>query len=512
MKWLTNQLLRCAAVVLAASVSTVGLVQQPAWSAVAPSCGPSRSDQLTETPWPLRLMRPDLAWPISQGAGVRVAVIDSGVSATHPALVDKVLAGRDFIDPSAKGQCDEAAHGTLVAGVIAGRQPEGSAFTGMAPKASILPVRVLRDTQRDFDPNTSSNIAAAIRWSVDNGADVINLSLTTEPTPALESAVQYALDRNVVVVAAAGNDGGSDGSGKPAYPAAYDGVIAVAGVDEQGHHVNTSTSGSYVDVAAPGADVDGPMPRGGGYARFEAGGTSFAAAYVSGLAALIRATNWELTPEQIAGRIKMTADHPPEGRNDEVGFGVINPYRALAVVSGGVKPPPPAAALDPPTAAKDPMAEVRNLAAWTAASLAGTAAVIALAAAIVRRARRRDDTLEQAGVTSSPSRAAQGVKPARSAASGPGTHSTQGAPRRTQRPATARQGDVGRRGGPEQGRSATRAGLTGTLASREVPARHGDAIRGPQRPSGSSGPGHMPGAGAGATYTGQVPYPPRGRR
>jgi type VII secretion-associated serine protease mycosin len=378
------------AVVAAAAVAAVG-VGAPGAAAVrrAPSCGPDVGEPMTTPPWPLQQLRPDLAWPISEGQGITVAVIDSGVSATHPALAGKVREGRDFVDAAARGQCDEVAHGTLVAGVIAGRQPENSVFSGIAPKATILPIRVLRDLQKDFDPNTSADIATAILWAADQNVDVINLSLTTDPTKALEEAIDYALGRGVVVVAAAGNDGGNNGSEQTAYPAAYDGVIAVAGIDKEGHHVETSTSGDYVDVAAPGAEVVGPMPRGDGYAQFKDGGTSFAAAYVSGLAALIRSADPDLRPSQVAERIKTTADHPPEGRNKQVGFGMINPYRALTAITGVAKPPPAPAALAPVALPKDPMGDTRRIATWTAAVLAALSLVIALTAAVVRRIRRR---------------------------------------------------------------------------------------------------------------------------
>ncbi|REF96121.1 type VII secretion-associated serine protease mycosin [Asanoa ferruginea] len=363
---------------------------------------------MTQTPWPLQQMRPDLAWPISEGAGITVAVIDSGVSATHPALAGRVLQGRDFLVPSTRGQCDEAAHGTIVAGVIAGQKPEGSVFTGIAPKAKILPIRVLKSTGKEQGATPGAHIVSAIDWAVGKDVDVINLSLTTDPTPALERAIKNALDHGVVVVAAAGNDGGSNGTEQSAYPAAYDGVIAVAGIDKDGHHVATSTSGAYVDVAAPGADVDGPIPHDDGYLRFTEGGTSFAAAYVSGLAALLRSANPKLTPAQVLERITTTADHPPEGRNNQVGYGVINPYRALTAIPGASKPSPAPQALAPVTLPKDPMGNTRVIATWTATALAGVALVIALVAAVLRRTRRRGLPVDGAAPALSAGRASKG--------------------------------------------------------------------------------------------------------
>jgi len=496
-------------VLLGAPQAAFGGAPTPVGERRAPACGPSRDGQLTETPWPLRLMRPDLAWPISQGAGITVAVIDSGVSTTHPALEGKVLPGRDFVEASAKGQCDEAAHGTLVAGVIAGRQPQGSAFTGIAPQAAILPIRVLRDTKRNFDPDTSSNIASAIRWAADNGADVINMSLTTEPTSALESAVRHALDRNIVVVAAAGNDGGEGGNGQPAYPAAYDDVIAVAGVDEQGHHVTTSTAGPFVDVAAPGADVDGPMPRGNGYARFEAGGTSFAAAYVSGLAALIRSADPRLTPTQVARRITETAEHPPEGRNDQVGFGVINPYRALTALTEAPRPARPQGALAPIAAPPDPMRTTRTVAAWTATTLAGLAILISLVAAVVRRTRRRRSPADD-----EPSSAARSRKPDRRR-DGPGGQTKAGG--MSAGAATVSRNDGGRSAYVPAARSPDAAPIARFPAANDGGAGTGSYVdqavgtaqqvvpqqNGPRHSSHSAAPG------AQANFSGRAQVPPR---
>jgi type VII secretion-associated serine protease mycosin len=296
---------------------------------------------LVEPPWGLTRLRPDLAWPLTRGAGVRVAVIDSGVSNNHPSLRGKVLPGIDYVSPGAgpgPGWCDENGHGTLIAGIIAGRETVsgGFRFYGVAPDAMIVPVRVLRDQQVTFETDLSARIATAIRWAVDIGrADVINLSLTTQPTPSLQSAIQHALDERVVVVAAAGNEGGSEQPGEKTYPAAYPGVIGVAGVDQQDQHVDSSTSGDYVDVAAPGVRIAGPSPAGGGFLFSQNGGTSFATAYVSGVAALIRAYYPNITPDQVAQRIEQTAEHPTQGWNPEVGYGVVDPARAVGVLLGG---------------------------------------------------------------------------------------------------------------------------------------------------------------------------------
>src|SRR5262249_17636171 len=144
-----------------------------------------------------------------------------------------------------------------------------------------------------------------------------------------EAAVQTALAKGVVVVAAAGNTGKTE----TVYPAAYNGVIAVAGIDTTGNRFTSSTTGPYIAVAAPGdGNVTGADRDGNLYLRDDKGGTSFAAALVSGTVALIRARYPSLTPAQVARRLMDTADAPPGGRNEEVGAGVVNPYRAVATI------------------------------------------------------------------------------------------------------------------------------------------------------------------------------------
>ncbi|TWH68078.1 type VII secretion-associated serine protease mycosin [Micromonospora olivasterospora] len=317
-----------------------------------------------------------------------MAVIDSGVSATHPLLRGQVRPGADFNNLERhEGQCDNAGHGTIVAGIIAGREGTGTTFTGIAPAARILPVRVLPDTKTRTDEGLPAQIAQAIRWAVDHGADVINLSLVTLPRPELEAAIQYALDEDVVVVAAAGNRQEQQ-QNLPAYPAAYPGVIAVAGVNEQGEHVDSSVVGDYVDIAAPGLNIVGPAPRGPGYRAEPQGGTSFAAAYVSGAAALVRAAYPDLSPAQVAQRLTGTADNPPDGRNAELGYGVVNPYRAVTSLLGTRTDPAPGA-LPAPAPLRDPLAWQRTVAIWAAVVGAALAGLLLAARPILARGRGR---------------------------------------------------------------------------------------------------------------------------
>ncbi|MFI7604948.1 type VII secretion-associated serine protease mycosin [Micromonospora sp. NPDC049366] len=360
----------------------------PTPALAAPTCGPAGVAPPTETSWALRRLEPSSAWRLSRGAGVTVAVIDSGVSAIHPVLKGQVREGRDFNGlPARQGQCDEAGHGTIVAGIIAGRDGTGAPFSGIAPDARILPIRVLPDAETRQDEGLPRQIADAIRWAVDHGADVINLSLVTLHRPELASAVDYALRKQVVLVAAAGNRR-EQRPDQPAYPARYPGVIAVAGMDEEGGHVDSSVSGDYVDIAAPGLNIVGPAPGGSGYLNMEAGGTSFAAAYVSGVVALIRAAHPDLTPEQVAERLTRTADNPPEGHNAEIGYGMVNPYRAVATLLGTRKDPPPAA-IAAPAPRQDPLGWQRTVAVWVAVVGALLAAVLLAVKPILTRGRRR---------------------------------------------------------------------------------------------------------------------------
>ncbi|MEU6072905.1 type VII secretion-associated serine protease mycosin [Micromonospora sp. NPDC047074] len=356
-------------------------------SAAVPRCGPAGTPAPAGTPWPLQRLEPSAAWRISRGAGVTVAVIDSGVSASHPVMRGQVAEGRDFNGlPQQQGRCDLAGHGTIVAGIIAGKEVAGS-FSGIAPQARILPVRVLPDTKATSDEGLPGQIAAAIRWSVENGADVINLSLVTLNQSDLEAAVRYALDKGVVLVAAAGNRQENQRD-LAAYPAAYDGVIAVAGVDQEGGHVGSSVVGDYVDIAAPGLNILGPAPGGQGWLAEPQGGTSFAAAYVSGAAALVRAAHPDLDPEQVADRLIRTADSPPEGKNAEVGYGVVNPYRAVTSLLG-TRTDPPAGAMPPPPSTADPLAWQQTVALWTAAVGALIAGLLLSVKPIVLLGRRR---------------------------------------------------------------------------------------------------------------------------
>jgi type VII secretion-associated serine protease mycosin len=373
--------------VVCAVLDSVGGVAHAA--PAAPQCGPSYSNALTETPWPLRRLNPPAAWPLSRGKGVIVAVIDSGVSTTHPKLAGQVLSGKDFLNPSYVGTCDDDGHGTLVAGIIAAsdaNDTNGVPYYGVAPDAKILPIRVLPNSQKTDDPSLSSRIAQAIVWATDHGAKVINMSLITPPTQQLADAVTYAESKDVVLVAAAGNEGGTAYGNSMLYPAGYPGVVAVAGVDQNGKHVSSSNTGTNIAVSAPGVYNEGPAPQGGGYGVYANGGTSFAAAYVSGVAALVRAYNPSWNATTVVQRIEVTADPPPDQDDPEFGSGVVNPYRALSAVLDSTGHGIAAEAkLPPPAPEADPLAGVKRAALWITLLGAVLAACLLLAAVLTRR-------------------------------------------------------------------------------------------------------------------------------
>jgi len=375
-------------VVLSCLVPGVLLSVQPA----AAACGPTITEPLPDRPWPLQRLRPDLVWPITQGERITVAVIDSGVSDSHPALAGQVLDGTDFITPGANGHCDNVGHGTLVAGIIAGKPTRTSGFTGMAPAAKILPIRVLESAERTFNEEDPQKIANAIRYAVDKGAKVINMSLVTQPVQPLADAVKYALNNDVIIVAAVGNEGSGGGGGQddaPAYPAAYQGVVGVAGVDKDGIHVESSQIGDYVDIAAPGYEIAGPAPNGGGYAYYPKGGTSFAAAFISGIVALVWGNRPDLSGPEVIDRILRTADAPPNGWDQAIGYGVANPIWAvtsLAAPRAGNAPAGPTALAVPAPDAQD---RIRGIALLTGLLAVAVAVLILVAAVVIRRGRSR---------------------------------------------------------------------------------------------------------------------------
>ncbi|MEV5442010.1 type VII secretion-associated serine protease mycosin [Streptomyces sp. NPDC052644] len=362
-------------------------------------------------PWALQRVLLDELWKQSTGKGVRVAVIDTGVDVKHPQLkpaVD-VKSGINLIPKDAKdengnkvergnesGTTDTVGHGTKVAGIIAARPMKGTGFVGLAPDATIIPIQ-----QNDADGNgTAGTLATAIEHAIAEKADVINISQDTakavEPTPLLKEAVQKALDKDIVVVASAGNDG-LDGNVKKTYPASYEGVLAVAASDRNNERAAFSQSGDFVGVAAPGVDMITTVPGGGHCAD---NGTSFSAPYVAGIAALIKAKHKDWTQKQIVAQIQQTAERSIAGRDRLVGWGVVDPVRALTEDDKPIEAPVAHEGVtkaEPPTPAELHLGETpeqRNARLATYVVVGGGVLVAAIAgtAIALRDARRRDRT------------------------------------------------------------------------------------------------------------------------
>ena len=265
------------------------------------------------------------AWTFANGAGVTVAVIDSGVDAHHADLEGQVLPGLDLVDPNGDGDTDLVGHGTTVSAIIAGRGDDSVGVMGIAPKARILPVRVLNEENRY---NDAIIVAKGVRWAVDHGARVINLSLGGNGSSSpLAAALDYAFAKDVVVVACTGNVSASSSS-DVWYPAREPGVIAVAGMDRDGNALwSGSITGKETVVTAPATQLVGARA-GGGYWQVQ--GTSFAAPMVSATAALIR-SRWPTMPAgEVINRIVKTAkDRGVPGRDPVYGFGMVDPTGAL---------------------------------------------------------------------------------------------------------------------------------------------------------------------------------------
>ncbi|MGW5739406.1 MULTISPECIES: type VII secretion-associated serine protease mycosin [Streptomyces] len=291
-------------------------------------------------PWALQRVLLDELWRQSTGKGVRVAVIDTGVDIKNPQLKSavEVSKGRNLLPKNLKdengnkiergnenGTTDTVGHGTRVAGIIAARPAKGTGFVGLAPAATLIPVQQ-NDAEGHGDTET---LAQAIDHAVAAKADVINISQDTanavEPAPKLKQAVDRALASGKVIVASAGNDG-LGGNVKATYPASYEGVLAVAASDRNNERAAFSQSSEAVGVAAPGVDMISTVPGGG---HCSDNGTSFSAPYVAGVAALIKSKHKDWTPRQITAQIKQTAERSVAGRDRLVGWGVVDPVRAL---------------------------------------------------------------------------------------------------------------------------------------------------------------------------------------
>ena len=254
------------------------------------------NDPLWRGSWSLTKVRAPAAWRVTRGAAeVVVAVLDTGVDRGHPDLQGALVEGWDAVNEDADAG-DDHGHGTLVAGVIAARSNNGIGGVGACSQCSLMPVKVIGAN----GSGTAADIAEGIVWAADHGAGVINLSFVmTGPDSGVAAALEHARLKGVLVVAAAGNRGSADVT----FPAGEPGVVGVTGTNESDGRYGWASYGSWVTLAAPGCSPS--TQAGGSYADFC--GTSSAAAFASGIAALARSAARDASVEQVVAAMSANA-------------------------------------------------------------------------------------------------------------------------------------------------------------------------------------------------------------
>ncbi len=294
--------------------------------------------------WVLSMMNMQAAWELTQGSGVTVAVLDSGVDPYVSDLTGSVVTGPDYTGVDTRSANPNwGVHGTWMASLIAGHGHDGGVdgITGIAPQAQILSIRVIPDRadphygsyEREPETRIQQSLANGISFAVRHGAKVVSMSIGYgAPSAAVRKALEFAYSRGVVVVASAGNSGGSTdsdaaGQSPESFPADYPGVISVGAVGTSGTVANFSSDNLSVQVAAPGVSVPA-QGRDGQY--WWVSGTSPACALVAGVAALIKSLYPGLAPDLVASALTSTTSHrPTRGYDSAVGFGIVDASAAL---------------------------------------------------------------------------------------------------------------------------------------------------------------------------------------
>lgn len=268
-------------------------------------------------------------WETTQGENVKIAVLDSGCDLDHPDLVENLLPGANFISPG-KPPVDDNAHGTHVTGILVASNND-IGVVGVCPKAKVMPVKVL-------DQRGNGNmlqVAEGIKWAVDNGADLISMSLGCPfKIQQVRKALQYALQNRVIAFVAAGNAGNTK---EIFYPANYDETIAIGAIDENFRRANFSNTGENLDFMAPGVNILSTVPD-NWYATLS--GTSMAQPFVCGVAALllsysrkggnkIKLETVEDYRELLRKHTKPISDETLKDQTFYQGFGIINPVSLI---------------------------------------------------------------------------------------------------------------------------------------------------------------------------------------
>jgi len=279
--------------------------------------------------WNLPAIETQQGWQLSKGSkDVIIAVVDTGVQATHPDLQGKLLTGYNAITNGSTPD-DDVGHGTHVAGIIGALVNNSEGVAGISWYNRILPVKALDNS----GAGTTYSVAEGIIWAADNGAKVINLSLGNyADSQFLHDAIKYAYDRDIVLVSAAGNDN----TERPGYPAAYPEVMAVAATNAYGEKASFSNYGDYIDVTAPGESIASTYPD-NQYAALS--GTSMASPHVAALAGLVRSLNPELSNTEV---MKLMTDNAIDlgtpGQDKYYGWGQVDIYKTLQAAGGNTVP------------------------------------------------------------------------------------------------------------------------------------------------------------------------------
>ena len=317
---------------------TIAAACTAALAALVSISSPAFAGTIRDDQWYLSSLQVPQAQQISTGKAITVAVIDTGVDNTHPDLTGQTVHGHCFGAAKFLRPTDDPyGHGTEMAGIIAARGGDANHALGIAPHAKIMPLCVSLD--HASAGAVTRSLTPAIRYAADHGAKVINLSIggdgggaMDEDVAALNASVRYALDHDVVLVAASGNQSRQQHIG---LPADIPGILVVTGTTRSGQPWSGSVQGKEAALAAPATSITTPVSSnaqdGAGEKQYSTGnGTSASSAIVAGVAALVRARYPDLDAANVINRLIRTADHRGSaGRNPQYGYGIVDPVRAL---------------------------------------------------------------------------------------------------------------------------------------------------------------------------------------